>query len=115
MKKIIVNDTTIFSIAKAGRRTAFKDRVEAARLLDNAAVDAIELPEFSGDKTEEILIKSVSSAVKSATVAVRVPLLSPEYAEKASDAMKNACHKRLQIAAPVSADGVNVTDVRPSD
>ena len=103
MKKIIVNDTTIFSISKAGRRTAFKDRVEAARLLDNAAVDAIELPEFSGDKTEEILIKSVSSAVKTATVAVRVPLLSPEYAEKASDAMKNAAHKRLQIAAPVSA------------
>ena len=103
MKKIIVNDTTIFSIAKAGRRAAFKDRVETARLLDNAAVDAIELPEFSGDKTEEILIKSVSSAVKSATVAVRVPLLMPDYAEKASDAMKNAARKRLQIAAPVSA------------
>lgn len=103
MKKIIVNDTTIFSISKAGRRTAFKDRVEAARLLDNADINAIELPEFSGDKTEEILIKSVSSAVKSATVVVRVPLLSPEYAEKASDAMKNAAHKRLQIAAPVSA------------
>ena len=103
MKKIIVNDTTIFSISRSGRRVAFKDRVETARLLDNAAVNAIELPEFSGDKTEEILIKSVSSAVKSAAVVVRVPLLSPEYAEKASDAMKNAAHKRLQIAAPVSA------------
>lgn len=103
MKKIIVNDTTIFSISKAGRRTAFKDRIEAARLLDNAKVDAIELPEFSDDKTEEILIKSVSSVAKYSAVAVRVPLLSPEYAEKAYYAMKNAHRPRLQVTAPVSA------------
>jgi 2-isopropylmalate synthase len=103
MKKIIVNDTTIFSISKVGRRTAFKDRVEAARLLDAALVDAIELPEFSDDKTEEILIKSISTVAKHAAVAVRVPLLMPEYAEKACEAMKNAAKKRLQVAAPVSA------------
>ena len=103
MKKIIVNDTTIFSISKAGRRTAFKDRVEAARLLDNASIDAIELAEFSDDKTEEILIKSISTAVKCAAVAVRVPLTAPSYAEKAAEAMKNAVHPRLQVAAPVSA------------
>ena len=103
MKKIIVNDTTIFSISKAGKRTAFKDRVEAARLLDTALVDAIELPEFSDDKTEEILIKSISTVAKNATVAVRVPLSAPEYAEKAAEAMKNATKKRLQVAAPVSA------------
>ncbi len=103
MKKIIVNDTTIFSISKAGRRTAFKDRVEAARLLDNAFVDAIELPEFSDDKTEEILIKSISTVAKNAAVAVRVPLSAPQYAEKAYEAMKNAAKKRLQVAAPVSA------------
>ena len=103
MKKIIVNDTTIFSISKAGRRTAFKNRVEAARLLDNAGINAIELPEFSDDKTEEILIKSVSTVVNNAIVAVRVPLCAPEYAAKAYDAMKNAAHPRLQVAAPVSA------------
>ena len=103
MKKIIVNDTTIFSISKMGRRTAFKDRVEAARLLDNALVDAIELPEFSDDKTEEILIKSISTVAKNATVAVRIPLSAPEYAGKAYEAMKNATKKRLQVAAPVSA------------
>ena len=103
MKKIIVNDTTIFSISKAGKRTAFKDRVEAARLLDNAQIDAIELPEFSDDKTEEILIKSISTVAKNAFVAVRVPLSAPEYAEKAAAAMKNANKKRLQVAAPVSA------------
>lgn len=103
MKKIIVNDTTIFSISKAGKRTAFKDRVEAARLLDGALLDAIELPEFSDDKTEEILIKSISTVAKNAAVAVRVPLAAPEYAEKAAEAMKNAAKKRLQVAAPVSA------------
>ena len=103
MKKIIVNDTTIFSISKAGKRTAFKDRVEAARLLDNALVDAIELPEFSDDKTEEILIKSISTVAKNAFVAVRVPISALEYAEKAAAAMKNAAKKRLQVAAPVSA------------
>ena len=103
MKKIIVNDTTIFSISKAGRRTAFKDRVEAARLLDNAQIDAIELPEFSDDKTEEILIKSISTVAKNAAVAVRVPLAASEYAEKAYAAMKNAVRPRLQVAAPVSA------------
>lgn len=103
MKRIIVNDTTIFSISKAGRRTAFKDRVEAARLLDNANVDAIELPEFSGDKTEEILIKSIATIVNNATIAVRVPLNAPEYAEKAAEAMKNAKSARLSVAAPISA------------
>ena len=103
MKKIIVNDTTIFSISKAGKRTAFKDRVEAARLFDNAQIDAIELPEFSDDKTEEILIKSISTVAKNAFVAVRVPISAPEYAEKAAAAMKNAAKKRLQVAAPVSA------------
>ena len=103
MKKIIVTDTTIFSISKAGRRTAFKDRVEAARLLDAALVDAIELPEFSDDKTEEILIKSISTVAKNAIVSVRVPLLMPEYAAKACEAMKSAAKKRLQVAAPVSA------------
>ena len=103
MKKIIVNDTTIFSISKAGKRTAFKDRVEAARLFDNAQIDAIELPEFSDDKTEEILIKSISTVAKNAFVAVRVLISAPEYAEKAAAAMKNAAKKRLQVAAPVSA------------
>ena len=103
MKKIIVNDTTIFSISKAGRRTAFKDRVEAARLLDNTGVDAIELPEFSGDKTEEILIKSIATVVNNATVSVRVPLNAPEYAEVAAEAMKNAASTRLSVEAPVSA------------
>ena len=103
MKKIIVTDTTIFSISKVGRRTAFKDRVEAARLLDAALVDAIELPEFSDDKTEEILIKSISTVAKNAIVSVRVPLLMPEYAAKACEAMKSAAKKRLQVAAPVSA------------
>ena len=103
MKRIIVNDTTIFSISKAGRRTAFKDRVEAARLLDSTGVDAIELPEFSGDKTEEILIKSISTVVNNATVSVRVPLNAPEYAEVAAEAMKNAKKARLSVEAPVSA------------
>ena len=103
MKRIIVNDTTIFSISKAGRRTAFKDRVEAARLLDNAGVDAIELPEFSGDKTEEILIKSIATVVNNAKIAVRVPLNAPEYAEVAAEAMKNAKSSRLSVAAPISA------------
>lgn len=106
MKRILVNDTTIFSISKAGRRTAFKDRVEAARLLDNTGVDAIELPEFSGDKTEEILIKSVATVVNSATVSVRVPLNAPEYAESAAEALKNAKNARLSVEAPVSAAGL---------
>lgn len=115
MKKIIVNDTTIYSISKAGRRTAFKDRVEAARLLDNASVDAIELPEFSDDKTGEILIKSISSLAKNAAVAVRVPFLAPEYAEKAYNAMKNAAHPRLQVAAPVSAAQMEfVSHIKPA-
>ena len=115
MKRIIVNDTTIYSISKAGRRTAFKDRVEAARLLDNASVDAIELPEFSDDKTGEILIKSISSLAKSSAIAVRVPFLAPEYAEKAYSAMKNAVHPRLQIAAPVSAAQMEfVSHIKPA-
>ena len=103
MKKLIVNDTTIFSISKAGRRIAFKDRVEIARLLDATGVDTIELPEFSGDKTEEILIKSISTVVNSATVSVRVPLGSPEYASVAAEAMKNAPRTRLSVEAPISA------------
>ena len=103
MKRIIVNDTTIFSISKAGRRTAFKDRVEAARLLDNTGVDAIELPEFSGDKTEEILIKSIATVVNNATVSVRVPLSAPEKAECVAEAMKNAAKSRISVEAPVSA------------
>jgi len=103
MKRLIVNDTTIFEVSKAGRRIAFKDRVEAARLLDNTSVDAIELPEFSGDKTEEILIKSVATVVNNATVSVRVPLNAPEYAEAAAEALKNAKCARLSVEAPVSA------------
>ena len=103
MKKIIVTDNTIFSISKAGRRTAFKDRVEAARLLDNAGLDIIELSEFSGDKTEEILIKSIAAIVKNSKISVRVPLNSSEYAPIAAEALKNANRARLSIAAPVSA------------
>ncbi len=103
MKNIIITDTTILEFAKSGRRVPFKNRVESARLLDGAGVDIIELCEFSSDKTEEILIKSVSAVVNNATIAVKVPLSSPEYAEKAAEALKNAAHKRLVVSAPVSA------------
>lgn len=103
MKKIIVSDTTIFSAARASRRVAFKDRVEAVRLLDVAGIDVIELPEFSGDKTEEILIKSASAISKNAALSVRIPLNSPEFAEQAAEAMKGASNARLSVSAPVSA------------
>ncbi len=103
MKKVILTDTTVCDLSRSGRRVSFKNRVEMARLLDGAGVNAVELSEFSDDKTEEILIKSVSAVVKNAAVAVRVPLLAPEYAERAMDALKNTENKRLQVAAPVSA------------
>lgn len=103
MKKTIILDTTLSHTSELAGNVPFRNLVETVRLLDVAGVDVIEFPEFTGDKTAEILMKSAAAVTQTATLSVRVPLAEPTLAEACREALQKAPAFRLSVAAPISA------------
>ena len=81
---------------------SFREKLELCRLMDRLNPDMIELDEIRQTKIDSLLIKSVCSAVRSAGIAVPVGLNS-ESVRTTWEALKEAAHPRLQVAAPVSS------------
>ena len=98
MKQIRISDTTI---RQAGKIMTFREKLEAAKLLDRLAVSVIGLREIESKKIDSLLIKSVAGAVKNSIVAVPVALCE-ESVRETWDALKSAARPRLQIVAAVS-------------
>lgn len=103
MKTICISDVTMKQSGNAaGINLSFREKIEFAKQLDKLGVCVIETNPILNQKVDALLIKSVSTAVKHAIVAVPIDL-DEESAERAWNALVEAKHPRLQVCAPVSA------------
>ncbi len=101
MKRITVSDMTLTKC----QSLSFKEKIQIARKLDALSVDVIHMPEIISDKTDSLLIRTVSAFVKNSTVAVTVGR-SDDGIAKAAAAISGAVKGRLVISLPVSAVGM---------
>lgn len=102
MEKIRISDITMKQI-KGGSTfsLSFKEKLEVSKELDKLGVDVIELEGITGNRADELRIKSIASCVKNSILAVPVDFEEGSV-EKTFNALKEAGHIRLQVKAPVS-------------
>ncbi len=81
---------------------SFREKLELCKLVDRLNPDLIEMDEIRNRKIDSLLIKSVSSAVRSAAIAVPVSL-NAESVQLTWEALKEAVRPRLQVSVPVSS------------
>ena len=82
---------------------SFKEKIELCRLIDKLGVSSIDLCPIRRKKIDRLLVKSICSAVKNASVAVPVSLTDEESIQVTWEALREAVNPRLQVAAPVSS------------
>ncbi len=103
MKNIRISDVTLNTALDSGHNTLnFREKLELAKLLDRLHVDVIEAGAITNEKTDSLLIKAISTAVKQSAIAVLVDPENKESAAKAAAALKDAPSYRLQVVIPVS-------------
>lgn len=102
MQKIRIIDNTL---AKENNTFSFKEKIEIARQLEKLNVDTIELPEIENERTDILLIRTLSSFVKNSTVSVAAgsDAKSIENAAAALSGTKNPC---IRIELPLSTVGM---------
>ena len=61
MKTITFSDVTLCG---TGKNLTFREKIEAARLLDKLGVGVVELPAITDTKSDMLLIKSIAGRVK---------------------------------------------------
>ncbi len=98
MKQVRIFDATL-----CGRNSglSFKEKLEIARKLERLSVDTIELPEISSHKADTLLIRTISTFVREATISVAVSK-SKQSVIDAAAALKNAEHGRIRVELPVT-------------
>ncbi len=101
MERVRIADRTL---KQAGKKLplSFREKIELARLVDRLEVDTIELAAIENQKVDSLLIKSISSAVKNAEIAVPVRMNS-ESVTRTWNTLLEAPSARLQVCAPVSS------------
>ncbi|MCQ2354136.1 MAG: hypothetical protein MJ102_03410 [Clostridia bacterium] len=102
MKKIFIADTTL---CRENGSFSFKERIEIARQLERLNVDTIELPEIKNQKTDVLLVRTVSSFVKHAVLSVCAGI-TRQSVEDAAAALSAAANPRIRIELPVSPVGM---------
>ncbi|MBE6762113.1 MAG: hypothetical protein E7551_07470 [Ruminococcaceae bacterium] len=105
MKQIKIADATL---CRKNSSFSFKEKIEIARQLENLNVDIIEFPEIENAKADILLIKTVSSFVKSSTISVAAGI-GRDSVENAIVALKAAKNPRIRIEIPVSPVGMEYT------
>lgn len=105
MKKIKIADTTL---CRENNSFTFKEKIEIARQLEKLNIDAIELPEIKNDKTDLLLVRTISSFVKNAVISVAAGS-SEQSIEAAAEALNGAKNASIRIELPVSPVGMEYT------
>ena len=82
---------------------SFKEKIELCRLIDKLGVSSIDLSPIRQKKIDRLLVKSICSAVKNASVAVPVSITDDESVRITWEALKEAVNPRLQVVVPVSS------------
>ncbi len=102
MKKVTVADTTLhLNSAISG----FNESIEIARQLEKLNIDIIELPPVVNETKDILLIKTISSFVKSSIISVDGGS-TPEQISLAAKALSSAEKTRIRISLPVSDVGM---------
>lgn len=104
MKNIRISDMTL----SRSRMLSFKEKIEVARLLEMLKVDKIELPEIENIKSDTLLIKTMASFVKSATLSV-CGGFTRSGVELAATALSTAQNPEIRIELPLSPVGMEYT------
>ena len=103
MRSINLSDITMSMPAKTGGYDlSFREKIEVAKLLDRVGIQVIETAAIKDRRTDSLLIKSISSAVKKSVVAVPLVLTEKDTVKITWNALKEAKKPRLQVVAPVS-------------
>ena len=97
-----VSDCTLLA-AEDHYELSFREKIELCRLIDKLGVSSIDLSPIRQKKTDRLLIKSISSAVKNAAISVPVDITDEESVRITWEALREAAKPRLQIAVPVSS------------
>lgn len=116
MKREILISDNLLALRSADEHDAltFREKIEAAKLLDRLGVNVIELGNLSGSIADGLLIKSVAASVSESTVAVCAGFEQKQI-EAVWDALKAAKHPRLQVSAAVSTSRMEYVYHRKAD
>ena len=99
-RRISVSDVTM--TRQGNGSITFREKIELAKLLDKLGISAIETTPILNGKSDILLVKSLSSAIKESTLAVPVDIFDPKSAELTWSALAEAISPRLQVSVPVS-------------
>ncbi len=103
MKHIRIADTTL-----CGGNYTFKEKIEMARQLEKLGVDVIELPAITEVRSDTLLVRTMASFVKNATLSVAAGVTA-ESVELAAVALEGAAKPQIRIQLPVSPVGMEYT------
>ncbi len=101
MKKIYLSDITLRSVLEKNTTLSFREQLHIAEKLDQAKVDAIELPAISSNRECEIIYRTISESLKHSTVSIAVGDNNESF-ELAVKCIRNAKKACLQVVMPVS-------------
>ncbi len=105
MNTIRIADTTL---CREGDTLRFKEKIEIARQLEKLGVDTIEVPPIEKVRQDTLLVRTVASFVKNATLSVAAGLTA-DSVKLAAAALEGAAHPCIRIQLPVSPVGMEYT------
>ena len=101
MKRITVSDFTLKAAQQQELALAFREKLAIAEKLDLAGLNAIELPALGDSKENEVISRTIASAIKNATV--KIPVGNDVDSVKVvAECIKHAVKPCLQVALPIS-------------
>lgn len=100
--QIKISDCTLLE-ADQHFELSFREKIELCRIIDKMGVNSINLCAIRHEKIDRLLIKSISTAVRQASIAVPVVLTDPASVDMTWDALKEAEKPILQVSSPVSS------------
>ncbi len=105
MKNINVVDMTL---CRNNSTLSFKEKIEIVRQLEKLNINAVELPAIENNKTDILLVRTISSFVQKSIISVSGGMTEAgvDYALEALSATKNP---RVRIELPVSPVGMEYT------
>ena len=100
MKKITVSDVTLKALEEQRLSLTFREKLAIAEKLDALLVDAIELPVITDSKENEVIYRTIASAIKNAMV--KIPVGDGNNLSVIKDCVNMANKRCLQVVMPVS-------------
>ncbi len=109
MKHIRIADRTL-----CRQNHTFREKIEIARQLEKLGVDVIELPAIQEVRSDTLLVRTMASFVKNATLSVAAGITADSI-DLAAAALEGAAKPCIRIELPVSPVGMEYTCHKKAD